>query len=63
MPITEDTKIKTRSIIRGNLIGLIGVEQIDKTIDNIVEDLERMLNNDIQPAEEPKSMDIAQKKA
>ena len=61
MEMTEHTKIKTRSIIRGNLIGLIEVEQIDKTIDNIVADLERMLLNDIQSTEEPKSMDNAQK--
>jgi cell division ATPase FtsA len=63
MTISDEKKTKTRSIIRGNLIGVIDIDQIDKTIDNIVEDLERMLNNDIQSTEEPKSMDNAQKEA
>jgi hypothetical protein len=61
MTMNEDKKLKTKSIIRGNLVGLISSEQIDKLIDNIVEDLERMLLNDIQPIDEPKSLDNAQK--
>ena len=38
----EEKKQKIRSIIRGNLVGLIASDQIDKLLANIMEDLERI---------------------
>lgn len=61
--MNEEIKTKTRSIIRGNLVGVVATDSIDKILDNIVEDLERMHNNESIIEGLSKSLDIAQGEA
>lgn len=62
MDMTEDEQQKSRSIIRGNLVGIINTDQIDKIVDNIIEDLERVLNSEFSSQRTAENMDIKEGK-